>query len=401
MIKSISDIKLLLLNTIKSNKTLQNITVPCLVKKISTYSFMIYLDIVDPKNESIVIKAQISTKIYNNDIENDSNLVITGHMLYNKDLVFQITSYEKVEKIKSKYEKIYEKLKKENSSREKKRIPKCQNIGIISSSNASGLKDFLDVVTTLHLKNIYIFNITLQGPYMERQMLNALNIASTYDIDILCIIRGGGARTDLEWFDNYNIAKALISFPIYTISGIGHETDHTITDLVTDKSLNTPTQVSYFIKSLTYEPIQTINYLLRSIETHITNTITTYNQVSLLIDNYHLQNNNKEEKLLEKVNVMIDNIVENNIIDTFLEKYSVNFIKEFDNYQSNISLCLFNIDRIIENTLIKIDQTLNKQQITLFNKSRKHIIITKDDFIISKQRKDEIVIQFLDGEIIL
>lgn len=65
--------------------------------------------------------------------------------------------------------------------------------------------------------------------------------------DIVAIIRGGGSQTDLSWFDNYNIAFYVTQFPLPVLTGIGHEKDMSVTDLVAFTALKTPTAVADYL----------------------------------------------------------------------------------------------------------------------------------------------------------
>lgn len=124
-----------------------------------------------------------------------------------------------------------------------------QRIAVISSKNAAGYCDFIN-----HLNGNsfgYIFNTTLfesalQGTETEESIINALDkIAfNAHLFDIVAIIRGGGSQSDLSWFDNYNIAYHVTQFPLPVITGIGHDKDISITDLVANKALKTPTAVA-------------------------------------------------------------------------------------------------------------------------------------------------------------
>jgi exodeoxyribonuclease VII large subunit len=65
--------------------------------------------------------------------------------------------------------------------------------------------------------------------------------------DAVVIIRGGGSQTDLSWFDNYNLAYYITQFPLPVITGIGHEKDLSVTDMVACRALKTPTAVADFL----------------------------------------------------------------------------------------------------------------------------------------------------------
>lgn len=133
-----------------------------------------------------------------------------------------------------------------------------QRIAIISSSGAAGYTDFMN-----HLKsnvNRYVFYTMLfespmQGADTEEGIINALDKIASYQelFDVVVIIRGGGSQVDLSWFDNYNIAYHITQFPIPVITGIGHDKDMSVTDMVACLALKTPTAVADFIVSHTYE----------------------------------------------------------------------------------------------------------------------------------------------------
>ena len=127
-----------------------------------------------------------------------------------------------------------------------------QKIAIVSSKSAAGYTDFLT-----HLKdNSYgyvfypaLFETAMQGTDTEKGVLYSLNKIAEYAelFDVVVIIRGGGSQTDLSWFDNYNIAYHITQFPLPVITGIGHEKDLTVTDIVAFQSLKTPTAVADYL----------------------------------------------------------------------------------------------------------------------------------------------------------
>jgi exodeoxyribonuclease VII large subunit len=141
-----------------------------------------------------------------------------------------------------------------------------RNIAVISSKNAAGYTDFIN-----HLKgnsygytfNTVLFEASLQGRETEKSVINALaRIADNIELfDVVAIIRGGGSQTDLSWFDNYNIAYYVTQFPIPVITGIGHEKDLSVTDMVAWKSLKTPTAVADYLISCMLNAENMINEL--------------------------------------------------------------------------------------------------------------------------------------------
>jgi exodeoxyribonuclease VII large subunit len=127
-----------------------------------------------------------------------------------------------------------------------------QRIAVISSANAAGYTDFIKQLTGNSYRYVFytaMFETPMQGNETEAGVIRALDkIASHIDkFDLVVIIRGGGSQTDLSWFDNYNIAYYITQFPLPVISGIGHEKDLSVTDLVAHRSLKTPTAVADFL----------------------------------------------------------------------------------------------------------------------------------------------------------
>ncbi len=129
-----------------------------------------------------------------------------------------------------------------------------QKIAIISSSTAAGYQDFVEQLT--HNPNKYKFHIKLfpaimQGNQAETSIIEALERIYLYEsfFDAVVIIRGGGSQADLSCFDNYNLAYFITQFPLPIITGIGHEKDDSIVDMVAHTRLKTPTAVAEFLIS--------------------------------------------------------------------------------------------------------------------------------------------------------
>ena len=127
-----------------------------------------------------------------------------------------------------------------------------QRIAIISSSNAAGYDDFMKHLTGNSFGYVFytaLIETPMQGNETEAGVIRALEkIAGHLEkFDLAVIIRGGGSQTDLSWFDNYNIAYYITQFPLPVITGIGHEKDLSVADIVAYRSLKTPTAVADFL----------------------------------------------------------------------------------------------------------------------------------------------------------
>jgi exodeoxyribonuclease VII large subunit len=127
-----------------------------------------------------------------------------------------------------------------------------QRIAVISSSKAAGYTDFINQLSQNSYGYVFytaLIETAMQGTETENGVINALDkIAENFQLfDIVVIIRGGGSQTDLSWFDNYNIAYYVTQFPLPVVTGIGHDKDMSVTDMVANKSLKTPTAVADFL----------------------------------------------------------------------------------------------------------------------------------------------------------
>ena len=130
------------------------------------------------------------------------------------------------------------------------RLP--QRVAVISSSTAAGYGDFCH-----QLKNnpggfyfyTELFPALMQGDRVEESVLAALDKINSRleSFDVVVIIRGGGATSDLSGFDTYLLAAACAQFPLPVITGIGHERDDTVLDSVAHTRVKTPTAAAEFL----------------------------------------------------------------------------------------------------------------------------------------------------------
>jgi len=127
-----------------------------------------------------------------------------------------------------------------------------QRIAIISSATAAGYGDFLDQLqgnsfgyTFYH----HLFPAIMQGDRSEQSLIEALDKVYQHidQFDAVVIIRGGGATADLSCFDRYSLAAHCAQFPLPVLTGIGHQRDNTILDMVAHACLKTPTAVAEFL----------------------------------------------------------------------------------------------------------------------------------------------------------
>ncbi len=131
-------------------------------------------------------------------------------------------------------------------------------IAVISSETAAGFGDFKDSLLNnpYNFKyNIELFPSIMQGEGAENSILLSLGkiFERENEFDLVAIIRGGGAKADLDCFNSYELAMHIAQFPLPVFTGIGHERDETIVDIVANSFLKTPTAVAEFIIDRTLE----------------------------------------------------------------------------------------------------------------------------------------------------
>lgn len=136
-------------------------------------------------------------------------------------------------------------------------LPKLvQHIAVISSTEAAGYEDFCNQLHNNSAHFYYhteLFPATVQGDKAERSIIEVLlQIHERRDeFQVVVIIRGGGATTDLKCFDSYTLASYCAQFPLPIIAGIGHQRDISVVDMVVHTSVKTPTAAAEFLISHT------------------------------------------------------------------------------------------------------------------------------------------------------
>ncbi|MBN1988579.1 MAG: exodeoxyribonuclease VII large subunit [Bacteroidales bacterium] len=129
-------------------------------------------------------------------------------------------------------------------------LPK--RVAVISSDKAAGYQDFVNQITDNpygYSIELTLFPAVMQGTQAEASIVNALNqvYEQQENFDTVAIIRGGGSQSDLACFDEYWVAANIAQFPLPVITGIGHEKDTSVADMVAHQRLKTPTAAAEFI----------------------------------------------------------------------------------------------------------------------------------------------------------
>ena len=140
----------------------------------------------------------------------------------------------------------------------------CQRIAVISSQSAAGYGDFCNQLAdneygfTFHTR---LFPAIMQGEQVEPSVIAALDSINSMvdDFDCVVIIRGGGATTDMSGFDTLLLAENVANFPLPIITGIGHDRDECILDMVSHTRVKTPTAAAAYLISHLADVWDTLN----------------------------------------------------------------------------------------------------------------------------------------------
>lgn len=125
-----------------------------------------------------------------------------------------------------------------------------KRIALIGSPNTSGFRDFKEeLFNNESYRNFKVkeFKTSVQGDTAKNEIVKALKDARKYDVDVIVIIRGGGSKMDLDIFNDYEIAKTICETKTPVLTGIGHESDEVVADLVAHQKFITPTAVGKYI----------------------------------------------------------------------------------------------------------------------------------------------------------
>lgn len=275
---SLTQLQQILGYTIRRNQDLQNVWVTAELSDLRVAGGHCYMELIE-KDVSGNTTAKLRAMIWSNtltplrrkfytatgrDISNGLKVMVRGsvnhHNLYG--LSFVITDIDPsytmgdMERLRR---EILEKLHREGILERNKElsIPYApQRIAVISAPGAAGYGDFINQLnsnTDGFKFYLFLFPAVMQGDKTSASVRCALEmVESTVDLwDCVVIIRGGGATTDLNGFDDYELAKCVALFPLPVIVGIGHERDRTVLDEIACVRCKTPTAVAaYLIDSL-------------------------------------------------------------------------------------------------------------------------------------------------------
>ena len=153
-----------------------------------------------------------------------------------------------------------------------------RRVAVISSADAAGYGDFCDQLKHNRFGfkfHVQLYPAVVQGDTAARSVVQALNsiAALEEEWDVVVIIRGGGASTDMSCFDDYNLASHCAQFPLPIIAGIGHTRDVSVVDMVVHTSVKTPTAAAEWLIERVAEQVERVGSLMLRLQRATQNAV--------------------------------------------------------------------------------------------------------------------------------
>ncbi|MEG2413744.1 MAG: exodeoxyribonuclease VII large subunit [Clostridia bacterium] len=277
------------------------------------------------------------------------------------------------------FEKLKAKLLEKGyfSDEHKKEIPQfCKNVGVITSTTGAVIKDIITTVRKTNKSiNLFVYNVKVQGETSAKEIVDALDIMDKLGYDAIIIARGGGSVEDLLPFNNENLVYKIFDCATPIISAVGHETDFTLCDLVSDVRCPTPTASG-----------QLVAYDEKELATRIL-TIRDKLRKQLARDMQACQSK----------------------LDMQKSKIKSAFYKYYSKNSTKIELIKNKISNGYQNLLLNKKNILQQSMITLETcnpiavMTRGFWIVEKDNFVIAKtqnlKENDKVVLIAVDGKV--
>lgn len=253
-----------------------------------------------------------------------------------------------------------------DESHKKAKPESIENIGVITGAQAAALQDVLSTIQKRWpMMQVTLYPSFVQGNLAPKSLIQSLKKADTHDHDALLIVRGGGSFEDLFCFNDVELIKTIYNLNTYIVSGVGHEVDTTLCDLVCDHRSVTPTAAAQWVTLDQYEVMAKI---LKNKELLSQNMSMILNHNKVKLDSYKNHPYLKDPKsfIIEKqlkldgYNTQIEHVLE-------LELQKKNVIK---NYKEQMNLSMMNLLKVQENKLSMIPEKLESNMRVILQNSR-------------------------------
>jgi len=310
---SVSQLNTYLKNLIDENFVLNNLLVKGEVSNLKYHpSGHIYFSLKDSESVVKCVMFNSYASKLNFRLNEGDKIIVNGNLsVYLQGGSYQIyvKNIEKdgIGNLYLEFEKLKKKLENEGlfSPYHKKELPKYPfKIGVATSSSGAALRDIVSIIKRRWpLASIIVFPCLVQGNEASESIIKALESSKSFDIDVMIVGRGGGSIEDLWCFNSEKLAYYIYEYPIPIISAVGHETDFTICDFVSDVRAPTPSAAAELVTPDINNLINELDNYKKDLNRYVQNSI---NNNRMLISNLSLSFN--KESLINLINNKKDNV---------------------------------------------------------------------------------------------
>lgn len=269
--------------------------------------------------------------------EDGMKVLISGYIsAYERDGQYQLycdsIQLDGMGDLYAKYEKLKEKLQKEglfDESRKKKLPLLPKTVAVVTSPTGAVIKDILNVSLRRFPKaNIKLFPAAVQGEGAFNELVHQVNFINENNMaDVIIIGRGGGSIEDLWNFNSEELAYAISNSKIPVVSAVGHETDFTICDFVSDLRAPTPSAAAEVV----FPVLEELNYKLSNFEKRMKFALTENlknkkKQLQRIYESYYFK---RPQELVNKLKIRLDNSQKDlvNIEEKIITEKKNSFVK--------------------------------------------------------------------------
>ena len=266
-------------------------------------------------------------------IQEGDKLIVTGSpnfYIKGGKLTFNVNKVEKVGQgqLYEEFLKLKEKLQKEGlfEISHKKPIPKnIRRIGVITSKEGAVIQDIKNVAWRRNPSvDIVLFNTKVQGNNSENEIAHAIEKLGNYpNIDVIVVARGGGSLEDLWAYNTEIVARATYNCPKPIISAVGHETDFTIIDFVSDLRAPTPSAaaelLTFNLADKKNELSSLYDLLNKTVKNYISSEMTSFSYIKTKLINSLNQIIYQEEAKFKHNSIKLTNDLENLVHQKYYE----------------------------------------------------------------------------------
>ena len=295
----------------------------------------VYLSLKDEKSKlnCIIFKSNYDKSL---NLDNGVKIIVSGYIsVYERDGAYQLyineVEIEGIGNLYIEFNKLKEKLKKEGlfDTKYKKEIPKMpRSIGVITSPTGAVIRDIINVTKRRFPKvDIKLYPVNVQGDKSASDICEGIEFFNRMEnVDTIIVGRGGGSLEELWSFNEEIVAREIFKSKIPIISAVGHETDFTICDFVSDMRAPTPSAAA----EIATPDLSEIYYKLNTIK----------NRMNRSLNNQVILDNEKLNNTFDKINNYMKNyIVRDKVIqlDQIYDKINLRLEQKLETSKEKLS----------------------------------------------------------------